>query len=142
MFSDQPITRIDDHGAGVVFLSPQSNGQVLVLVHDYTRCDGRGVPLTTLRVPFGTGLPGESVFTTLSRVVLAEVAENPADFDFEVTAPSPVFWQVRTGDTSRERTHLKAIYTARHCMGRIRTTECVFDADTERETRLSPILFI
>jgi hypothetical protein len=139
MFSDQSITRIDDHGAGVVFLSPQSNGRVSVLVHDYTRRDGRGVSVTTLRVPFRTGLPGECVFTTLSRVVMEEVAEDPADFDFEVTDPSPVFWQVRTGDTSRERTHLQAIFTARHCRGPIRNTERVCDAGTDREKRLSPL---
>jgi len=135
----QPITRIDDHGVGAVFLQTQITGTMLVLAQEYTRVGRGGTPFTTLRLPFGSGATGEGVRATLNRTVLEEAAANAADFDFETLSAAPLYWQVVTSDKSGDRTHLKVVFPARIGRGATRDCRRITDAGTEREEELGPL---
>jgi len=58
---DPVVNRTDqgqilNHSAGAVFVRHDPNGDILVLAHTYNK-NGE----TTIRVPAGTGQPGESI---------------------------------------------------------------------------------
>ena len=140
--ADLPIEHITDHAVGAVFLQIHNNGRLLVLVHEYTGRWNDGELHTTLRLPLGKGLPGESIGTTLNREMIEEVAAEPGDFDFEILAPAPLYWEVVPHDATGERSHLKVVFPARHKSGRIRDFVRVDDAGTEEEETHGPLQYL
>jgi hypothetical protein len=139
---DQPILRIVDHAVGAVFFHTHHNGRLLVLAHEYTGRGRDGQPYTTLRMPFGKGKPGENIGATLNREMIEEVAADPSDFDFEVLSPAPLYWEVVPDDETGERTHLKAVFPARHSKGHIRDFMRVDDPGTDDEETHGPLQWI
>ena len=137
--NDQPIRQIEGHGVGGVFLQMRRTGAMLVLAHEYTGLGRHGLPFTSLRIPFGTGVPGECVRATLNRKMREEVAADPSDFGFEVLSQTPLYWQVASCQQSGERSHLKLAYPAQLDRGVIREFRLVSDAGTTREENLGPL---
>lgn len=137
-----PITHITDHAVGAVFLQVHHNGRIVVLVHEYTGRWTNGEVHTTLRLPLGKGQPGENIGATLSREMIEEVAAEPGGFDFEILAPAPLYWEVVSHDVTRERSHLKAVFAARHTGGRIRDFPRVDDLGTGEEETHGPLQFL
>ena len=123
-----PVNRTDDvpivtHSAGGVFVRHASNGDILVLAHTYNK-NGE----TTIRVPAGTGQPGESLLETLHREMAEEVAAERDDFWFRLIYPKPVYWKLFPNDSTGQLTHLKAFFALEIVRGRHRDWELVDDA--------------
>lgn len=133
------LNRIDDlqivnHSAGAVFVRHDSNGDVSVLAHTYNK-NGE----TTIRVPVGTGHPGESISGTLRREMDEEVAAQRDDFGFRLIFPKPVYCQVFPDDRTGQLTHLKAFFALEITRGRHREWELIDDADGLNAERLGPL---
>jgi hypothetical protein len=126
--------QIVTHSAGGVFVRHDPNGDILVLAHTYTT-DG----VTTIRVPSGTGQPGESVLATLHREMREEVAAQQEDFEFRSVFPKPVYCQLFPDDRTGRLSHLKVFFALQMTQGRHRERELFDDADTFNEERLGPL---
>jgi hypothetical protein len=132
MPSEQQIP-ILSHAVGGVFVESRLDGQLDVLAHSY-RKGGR----TTLRVPVGSGRPGESLAHTLRREMLDEVAGSD-DFAFRLILPEPVYWERAADDNTRQNTHLKVFFALAIERGRHRDRELFDQAGTPEQERLGPL---
>lgn len=132
--NQQDKLQILRHGVGGVFVRRATRGRLFVLAHHYAK---KGT--TTLRLPSGTCQPHESVFATLRREMLEEVAAQPDDFEFRLVFPKPVYFKLDHDDSTGKVTFLKVFFALEITRGIYRNSELVDDAGTPDEELLGPL---
>jgi|GEM_PF-5198814 len=110
---------ITSHAVGVVLTKLNSNGIVQLSRMPYTK-RGR----TSLRHPMETGEPGETVKQTLNTLMLHEVAQNAAQFEWKLLKSKPILIEFGQDDKNPGGTHMKAFFLAQPT-GELRNRELV-----------------
>lgn len=127
------IRTITSHAVGVIIVSLGDAGVVHASRMPYTR---RGS--TSIRQPMETGEPGESIMQSLNVLMLHEVADDAANFEWKFVQPEPVLVNFKDDEKNPGGTHIQPFFLVRVIKGKIRNDRSIHDG----EELLGPITLV
>jgi len=113
---------VTSHAVGLIAYRLTPDNHVEIANMTYTR-GGR----TSIRVPMGTGEPGEDLLDTLYRETVEEIAQNAKQFWMTPLSDFPFVGTLHRDQHYKEGNHLKAFYVA-EVKGELRSEE-MLDGD-------------
>ncbi len=118
------IHTLTSHAVGAIVLSLDDDGVVRVSRMSYTRKGS-----TSIRQPVETGEPGESIMQSLNVLMLHEVADDAANFEWKLVQPEPVLVNFKDDEKNPSGTHIQPFFLVRVIKGKVRSDRSIRDGE-------------
>jgi len=127
------IRTITSHAVGVIIVSLEDAGIVHASRMPYTRKGS-----TTIRQPMETGELGESIMQSLNVLMLHEVADDAANFEWKLVQTEPILVNFKEDEKNIGGTHVQPFFLAVVTKGKVRSDRSLPDG----EELLGPITLV